>query len=60
MREGCNERLNWEFVRWVWEYPWTSRPGVLQKLSELKRGQRVFHLRSTREVLRFLDALDRA
>lgn len=57
MPEGCNERLTWEFVRWVWDYPRARRPGVLKKLSELKGGQKVFHLRSTREVLRFLEAL---
>lgn len=57
MREGCDERLTWEFVSWVWDYPRASRPGVLKRVRELKSGQQVFHLRSTREVLRFLDAL---
>jgi len=55
MAEGCNERMTWEFVRWVWGYPSERRPGVLKKLSELNGGQRVHVLRSRREVRRFLE-----
>jgi adenylate kinase family enzyme len=58
MAEGCNERMTWEFVRWVWDYPRVRRPGVLKKLSELRAGQGVHVLRSRREVRRFLEALD--
>lgn len=56
MAEGCNERMTWEFVRWIWDYPRTRRPGVLKRLSELDEGKKVFRLRSTREVRRFLEA----
>lgn len=56
MAEGCPERLTWEFVRWVWGYPRTRRPGVLKKLGELREGQKVYVLRSRREVRRFLEA----
>ena len=56
MAEGCNERLTWEFVRWVWTYPRERRPGVLKKLGELREGQKVYVLRSRREVRRFLEA----
>jgi hypothetical protein len=56
MAEGCDEQLTWEFVRWVWDYPRARRPGVLKKLSELSGGQKVYVLRSRREVRRFLEA----
>jgi len=56
MAEGCQERLNLEFVRWIWTYPRANRPGVLKKLSELGEGQRVIVLRSPREARRFLEA----
>lgn len=58
MAEGCRERLNWEFVRWVWTYPRVKRPSVLKRLGELREGQRFFVLRSPREARRFLEALD--
>ena len=57
MAEGCSEQVPWEFVRWIWDYPRTRRPGVLKKLCELGEGQRVFRLGSRREVRRFLKAL---
>ncbi|HKG12138.1 MAG TPA: DNA topology modulation protein [Pyrinomonadaceae bacterium] len=56
MAEGCHERMTREFVRWVWDYPRTRRPGVLKKLGEMREGQKVFRLRSRREVMRFLEA----
>jgi adenylate kinase family enzyme len=55
MAEGCEERLTWEFVRWVWDYPRTRRPGVLKRLGELGEGQKIFVLRSPREARRFLE-----
>ena len=57
--EGCEERLTWEFVRWVWGYPRTRRPGVLERLSGLKEGQKVFILRSPREARRFIEEAGR-
>jgi adenylate kinase family enzyme len=60
MTAGCNERLTWELVRWIWEYPKKRRPGVLAKLSALAPGQRVVVLRSTAEGEAFLAALPAA
>ena len=57
MAEGCRERLNWEFVRWVWTYRRERRPRVLKRLSGLGEGQRAFVLRSPREARRFLEGL---
>lgn len=54
MAEGCNERLTLEFVRWIWQYPGTRRPGILAKLAALRHGQRAIVLRSAAEVEQFL------
>ena len=54
--EGCPERLSWEFVRWIWEYPQKRRPGVLMTLAGAE-GVRVVRLRSRREVEAFLAGL---
>lgn len=48
--EGCPEQLSWEFVRWIWGYPATRRPGILQRLAALDAGQRVIILRTRAEV----------
>jgi adenylate kinase family enzyme len=57
MREGCDEHLTWQLVRWIWDYPRKHRPGVLAKLSALRPGQRAVVLRSTAEVETFLRTL---
>ena len=32
--EGCPEKIDWEFFRWVWNYPARSRPRVEAMLAE--------------------------
>jgi len=51
---GCPERLSWEFVKWIWTYPARRRGSILQRLSDLEDGKRVFVLRSSREMDGFL------
>lgn len=59
MAADCSERLTFQFLRYVFFYNRTRRPGILQKLSQLSAKQTVFHLRSKREIERFLSLLDR-
>jgi adenylate kinase family enzyme len=54
MGAGCEERLTWAFVRWVWDYPATRRPGILRTLARYAPGRRVVRLRSGREIDEFL------
>jgi hypothetical protein len=56
MAEGCPEGLMLEFLRWVWDYPRKSRPGVLARLASVAQEKRIITLRSRREVERFLAA----
>lgn len=53
MTPGCDERLTLEFLRWIWDYPATRRPGILRKLEMLRADQRAIVLRSRREVADF-------
>lgn len=53
MAEGCNERLDWEFIRWVWNYPKRARTRIAVELQQAA-GKRIVILRSRREVERFL------
>jgi adenylate kinase family enzyme len=54
MGEGCPERLNWAFVRWVWCYPARTRPKVISLLKESAGRRRLIRLRSRAEVKEFL------
>ncbi|MCB9677064.1 MAG: AAA family ATPase [Alphaproteobacteria bacterium] len=35
MGEGCPERLDVEFLRWVWHWEATQRPGLLDRVQDL-------------------------
>lgn len=54
MGPNCPERIDFAFLKWVWDYPKRSRPNVLQKLSQLRPDQRVFRLKSPAQVAAFL------
>lgn len=55
MAEGCEEKIDLEFLKWIWDYPASRRPGILARLDELQReGMRVHVLRTPRQTRRFL------
>ena len=55
MTEGCDEKIDLEFLKWIWDYPATRRPGILARLEELRaEGKRVYRLRHPRDARRFL------
>jgi adenylate kinase family enzyme len=33
--QGCPERVDWEFVRWVWDFPGDNRPRILDMIASL-------------------------
>lgn len=56
MAEGCPERYDHDFLfGWVWNFDHTHRPRYLMLLADWRaRGKRIVHLRSRRQVRRFL------
>jgi adenylate kinase family enzyme len=57
MAEGCREKIDLEFVDWVWNYSRTTRPKVIKLLEEQAEGKQVVWLRSDAEVEKFLASL---
>lgn len=55
MAEGVIERFDFDFLRWVWDYPKTIKPIVLKKLGQLPNDKRVIILNSPREVQLFIE-----
>ena len=56
---GCPERVDREFLVWMWRFPRDSRPIVLAALAEhAVDGTTVVTLRSRSDVARFLAGLD--
>jgi len=57
MTEGCPERLNWEFLKYVWEFERHTRPRVLAKLEALTDEQTLYQFGHPRETKAFLARL---
>lgn len=57
MAEGCWEKLDYEFVSWIWNYSRRSRPKVVRLIREHSPGKRVVWLRSNADVEQFLSDL---
>jgi adenylate kinase family enzyme len=55
--EGAREGFDPSLLRWIWRYPRTDRPRVLELLARLVRSIAVHHLRSRADVRRFLATL---
>ncbi|NEY72831.1 topology modulation protein, partial [Bacillus mesophilus] len=55
MGEGCEERIDLNFLKWIWDYPNSKRPDILKKLEQLSEDKKVIILKSPNEVQRFLD-----
>lgn len=54
---GCPERLNLEFLRWLWRYHDHHRPGVLEQIGAHAYGRTVITLRDRRAINVFADSM---
>ena len=55
---GCRERLDLEFLKWIWNYPRKNRPTILRLLEEFRSSKRVIVLRSRNSVHLFSSQLE--
>jgi len=60
MTEGCTEKLDFEFIDWVWNYSKRSRPKVVKLLNENSETKKVVWLRSNADVERFFVNLEKS
>src|SRR6185436_19970027 len=60
MSEGCNEKLDLDFIDWVWNYSKRSRPRVIKLLNESSETKKVVWLRSRADAENFLVNLEKS
>lgn len=58
LNEECPEKLDWAFVRWVWNYKKRSRDKVMERLRQAESRKRVVILNNPKEVTRFLAQIE--
>ncbi|MGB0525819.1 MAG: DNA topology modulation protein [Flammeovirgaceae bacterium] len=54
MTEGCKEKLDLEFLHYIYTYPTNKRPKILNTLARLKPHQQVYHLKNRQDIGEFL------
>jgi adenylate kinase family enzyme len=60
MAKGCSEKFDWEFTKWVWNYPKRSKPKVEALLRRFENEKTIIRLRSKREIESFFNQLREA
>jgi adenylate kinase family enzyme len=55
MGEGCEERFDLDFFKWIWDYPKMKRPEILKRLEQLSKDKQVIIFKSSKEVKQFLE-----
>lgn len=53
MAKGCRERFDWEFTKYVWNFPRVTKPKIEARLEKFKHFD-LFHLKSDKEMEEFL------
>jgi adenylate kinase family enzyme len=56
--DECPEHWDWEFVRWIWDFPRRSRGVVLETMGAYAEGRLMLRLPSSRRIEQLLAALD--
>ena len=56
MGEGCKEKIDWEFICWIWNFNRTKREQYYQMLNEAE-GVEAIVLKNRRAVKKFLRSL---
>ncbi|WP_102027686.1 DNA topology modulation protein [Salirhabdus sp. Marseille-P4669] len=56
MAEGCREKLDFHFLKWIWNFPKSKRPNLLRKLERLSKEKKVIIFKSSKDVKRFLQS----
>jgi adenylate kinase family enzyme len=58
MTPGCNEKVDFKFLKWIWDYNRTRRPGILKLLAEAENdGKGVVILRHPKDAERWLETV---
>jgi adenylate kinase family enzyme len=57
MQQGCEERFNWEFLKYIYNYNRTRRPKIMKRLSRWQDEKEVVVLKSNAAVRKYLQSL---
>ena len=50
--QGCKDKIDREFLSWVWNYPKRSRPKIIKAI--YASGKTIYHLKTRKQVREFI------
>lgn len=53
--EGCKEKIDLEFMMWIWNFNRTHREMMLEKLGKWKHEKNIYILKNHKEIENFLN-----
>ncbi len=57
LNEGCPEKIDWAFLRWIWNYPTRTRSRTIGKLQELEPHQQVIIIKNSKQLHAYIEQL---
>lgn len=57
--EGCKEKLDWEFIKWILTFPLKKRKSIHEKIKKYSEGRNIFIFKNRKEVKEFIKMLSK-
>jgi adenylate kinase family enzyme len=51
---GCPERIDFQFVKWIWNYPKANHPTIMKLLDEFSTTKEIITIKNRRSARRFI------
>ncbi|WP_462259499.1 DNA topology modulation protein [Vagococcus teuberi] len=58
MQEDCPEKIDIEFIKWIWHFPKNHEPLIEEQMNQLNKSQVLVTLTSKKEVKQFLKRME--
>jgi len=54
MSDGCNEQLDWGFIKWIWDFPNRNRLQLLKLLAENSTDKDIYIFKRKSDIEKFI------
>lgn len=58
MVEGNKEKIDFDFLKWIWKYPKINKPIIINKLKEISKEKKVIIIKSNKDIRRLIKCLN--
>jgi len=53
--EGCEEKFNLEFYKWIWDFPNRNRQKIIDSLSKFRDHKKIYTFKKPKELKKWLE-----